>query len=89
MSSDMLGDYKLEFTSILGSGSYGYVIKAHHMDTKVPVAVKRIEIDEDDEDQQKYLDWEVKEGNSTSSKYSVHALPPSTRTVFLHCNGLL
>ena len=75
MASDILGDYKLEFASMLGSGSYGHIIKGHHLETKQLVAVKRIEVDKEDVDRKKYLDIEVP---------ALRKIPPHPNIVQMH-----
>ena len=59
MASDTVGDYKLAFANILGSGTYGHVVKGYHKDTEEPVAVKRIQIKRHDKTQETYLKREV------------------------------
>ena len=77
MASDILGDYKLEFASVLGSGSYGHVIKGHHINTCEQVAVKRIKIAKYDEDQEKYIERELSALRKT-------ALHPNFVTMYIY-----
>ena len=57
-ASDVIGDFKMDLTDILGHGSYGVVFKGNNIITGQPVAVKRLKIT-NTEFQKKYLEREI------------------------------
>ena len=58
MADNIVGDYILA-SKVIGSGSYGHVVKAHHKDTNNVFAVKIIKINHSDANQNKYIEREV------------------------------
>ena len=50
-------NYKL--TEVLGEGTGGQVVKAYHRQSKKEVAIKKIDIDLDDENHLKYIIREI------------------------------